>query len=111
MARSGDIPGVIATVTGHLASIALPEPTELTWNHFWVDTGLSRDELVTMGVTAGTRVIWEATTEIDSGRDGRTLPSFATSTMTSPAGRSPSSQRTATASTIAAIPIFDAVAP
>ena len=26
--------------------------------------------------------IWEATTAMDSGRDGRTLPSLATSTMT-----------------------------
>ncbi|HYN87107.1 MAG TPA: M20/M25/M40 family metallo-hydrolase [Ardenticatenaceae bacterium] len=63
LARSGEIPGVIATVTGHLATIALPEPTELTWSDFWVDTGLSRDELAARGVTPGTRVIWGAGTE------------------------------------------------
>ncbi|MEM7343020.1 MAG: M20/M25/M40 family metallo-hydrolase, partial [Chloroflexota bacterium] len=63
LARSGVIPGVIATVTGHLASIALPNPNELTWNDFWVDTGLSRDELLARGVTPGTRIIWDATTE------------------------------------------------
>jgi endoglucanase len=62
LARSGEIPGVIATVTGHLASIALPQPSELTWNDFWVDTGLSRAELLVLGVTPGTRIIWEATT-------------------------------------------------
>jgi endoglucanase len=63
LARSGVIPGVIATTTGHLATLALPEPAELTWNDFWVDTGLSAEELRRRGVTPGTRVIWEATTE------------------------------------------------
>jgi endoglucanase len=63
LARKRVIPGVIATVTGHLATLALSEPTELTWRDFWVDTGLSKEELVAAGVTAGTRVIWDATTE------------------------------------------------
>lgn len=63
LARSGVIPGVIAAVTGHLASLALPEMSELTWRDFWVDTGLSREELTARGVTPGTRVIWDATTE------------------------------------------------
>ncbi|MEM7133927.1 MAG: M20/M25/M40 family metallo-hydrolase [Chloroflexota bacterium] len=63
LARKGEIPGVIATTTGHLASIALPEPHELNWNDFWVDTGLSRSELIQQGVTPGTRIIWDAATE------------------------------------------------
>ncbi|MEM7111657.1 MAG: M20/M25/M40 family metallo-hydrolase [Chloroflexota bacterium] len=63
MSRTGEIPGVIATVTGHLASLAMHEPRELTWNDFWVDTGLSWAELQARGVTPGTRVIWDATTE------------------------------------------------
>lgn len=63
LARSGEIPGVIATVTGHLATFALPEPPALTWRDFWVDTGLSRAELIARGVTPGTRIIWDATTE------------------------------------------------
>jgi putative aminopeptidase FrvX len=62
LARSGVIPGVIGAATGHLASQALPEPTELTWNDFWVDTGLSRDELLAQGVTPGTRIVWESPT-------------------------------------------------
>lgn len=60
MSRSGVLPGVIATVTGHLATLATAEPKELTWNDFWVETGLSRDELLARGVTPGTRVIWDA---------------------------------------------------
>ena len=63
LARSGPLPGVIASTTGHLASFALGEPKELTWNDFWVDTGQTRDELLARGVTPGTRVIWDATTE------------------------------------------------
>lgn len=63
LARAGELPGVIGAVTGHLASIALDEPKELTWSDFWVDTGLSRDELAARGVTPGTRVIWDARTE------------------------------------------------
>ena len=62
MARNGEVPGVIASVTGHLASFALPEPKELTWDDFWVDTGLTTDELRICGVTPGTRVIWDAET-------------------------------------------------
>ncbi len=45
-----------------MAHLALAEPTELTWKDFWVDTGLTRDELLARGVTAGTRVVWDATT-------------------------------------------------
>ena len=63
LARSGEIRGVIAAATGHLANQALKDPSELTWNDFWVDTGLSRDELLAQGVTPGTRVIWDAPTE------------------------------------------------
>jgi endoglucanase len=63
LARNGILPGVIATTTGHLATLALGEPNELTWRDFWVDTGLSREELLGCGVTPGTRVIWNSTTE------------------------------------------------
>jgi putative aminopeptidase FrvX len=63
LARGGEIPGVIASVTGHLASIAMPELRELSWNDFWVDTGLPKAELLARGVTPGTRVIWDARTE------------------------------------------------
>lgn len=62
LARGGTLPGVIGAVTGHLASLALPEPQELTWNDLWVDTGLQRDELIERGVTPGTRIVWDAPT-------------------------------------------------
>jgi len=63
LARTGVIPGVIAATTGHLGSLALRDLNELTWNDFWVDTGLSRDELIGRGVTPGTRIVWDTTTE------------------------------------------------
>jgi endoglucanase len=62
LARSGPLPGVIAAATGHVATLVLPDPGELTWNDFWVDTGLSADELRARGVTPGTRVVWDAPT-------------------------------------------------
>ena len=62
LAPGGPLPGVIAAPTGHLASLALKEPAELTWSDFWVDCGLSRAELMERGVTPGTRVIWDVPT-------------------------------------------------
>lgn len=69
LARSGPLPGYVATVTGHVASLVLREPSELTWNDFWVETGLSRAELLSRGVTPGTRIVWDAKTR----RVGRQL--------------------------------------
>lgn len=63
LARSGPLPGVIAAPTGHAATIVLPDLKELTWNDLWVDTGLSRDELIARGVTPGTRIVWRGETE------------------------------------------------
>lgn len=63
LSRSGPIPGVIASPTGHAPTFVLPDLKELTWKDFWVDTGLSRDELVARGVTPGTRIVWRGETE------------------------------------------------
>lgn len=64
LARSGPIRGVVAAATGHLANQNLKgNPEELTWDDFWVDTGLSREELISRGVTPGTRIIWDGPTE------------------------------------------------
>ena len=60
LARSGPIAGVIAAATGHVATLALPEPATLTWNDMWVETGLSQQDLRARGVTPGTRVIWDS---------------------------------------------------
>jgi endoglucanase len=62
LARSGMIDGFIGAPTGHIAAMALPEPSELNWNSFWVETGLTHAELLRAGVTPGTRVIWQAET-------------------------------------------------
>lgn len=64
LSDSGPIPGVIATATGHAANLVIPEPTEIDWNHFWVDTGYTKAELEKKGVTPGTRIVWESRTEM-----------------------------------------------
>jgi endoglucanase len=63
LARSGELPGVIAAVTGHVASLRLPEKPDFDWDDLWVDAGLTRDELLARGVTPGTRIIWDAPCE------------------------------------------------
>lgn len=63
LSDTGEIPGVVATSTGHLATLALPNTAELTWDDFWVDTGLSKTELIDRGITPGTRVIWDIETK------------------------------------------------
>ncbi len=60
LARSGELPGVICSVTGHAATLRLPEPRELDWDDLWVDTGMSAFDLLGAGVTPGTRIIWDA---------------------------------------------------
>jgi endoglucanase len=60
LARSGEIPGVIGSVTGHVANLRLSEPHDLDWDDLWVDSGLTREELLAAGVTPGTRIIWDA---------------------------------------------------
>jgi endoglucanase len=62
LARSGPIPGFVASPSGHVMSFVLKELNELTWDDFWVETGLSREELLARGVTPGTRVIWDRET-------------------------------------------------
>jgi endoglucanase len=64
LGRSGPVPGIVASATGHAATSALRELTELTWNDFWVDTGLSRAELMAAGVTPGTRIVWDVPTRL-----------------------------------------------
>jgi putative aminopeptidase FrvX len=63
LARSGEMPGVIAAVTGHVATLRLPDKSDFDWDDLWVDTGLTRDELIARGVTPGTRVVWDAPCE------------------------------------------------
>jgi putative aminopeptidase FrvX len=62
LARSGELPGVIASVTGHAASLRLHDRPEFDWDDLWVDTGLGEAELRDRGVTPGTRVVWDQAT-------------------------------------------------
>jgi putative aminopeptidase FrvX len=59
LARSGELPGVIASVTGHAATLRLADRPEFDWDDLWVDTGLTEAELRRRGVTPGTRIVWD----------------------------------------------------
>jgi endoglucanase len=63
LARSGELPGVIASATGHAATLRLNDRPEFDWDDLWVETGLSEPELRRRGVTPGTRLVWDATTD------------------------------------------------
>jgi putative aminopeptidase FrvX len=60
LARSGELPGVIGSVTGHVATLRLADKHDVDWDDIWVDTGLTREQLIERGVTPGTRITWDA---------------------------------------------------
>lgn len=63
LAPTSELPGVIASATGHAATLRLPEPSEWTWDDLWVDTGLTGGELERLGVRPGVRIVWDAPLE------------------------------------------------
>lgn len=60
LAPGGDIPGILATTTGHAMTAEQRELTRFGWNDLFVDVGLSADECVALGIGIGTRIVWDA---------------------------------------------------
>lgn len=61
---AGPIQGVFATATGHVLSPQQAEQFRLDWRDVFVDIGAeSRAEVETLGITIGTRVIWNPPTQ------------------------------------------------
>jgi endoglucanase len=57
------VEGVFATPTGHVLSAQQQEQFRLEWKDVWVDVGASnREEVENLGVTIGSRVIWNPPT-------------------------------------------------
>lgn len=59
LGASGEVPGVLATTTGHALTPEQRENTRLGWDSVFVDTGLTAPELEGKGVGVGTRMVWD----------------------------------------------------
>lgn len=61
--RGGGVPGVFATLTGHVQRADQRAKTQLDWHEVWVDIGAtSRADALARGVRVGDRVIWNPPT-------------------------------------------------
>ncbi len=57
--RNTQIPGVFATLTGHILTADQRLKTALDWNDFWVDVFLSSaEEVRAAGIEVGSRIVW-----------------------------------------------------
>jgi len=63
LGESGPVEGVFATATGHVLSAQQQEQYRLEWRDVFVDIGAaSRDEIESLGIIIGSRVIWNPPT-------------------------------------------------
>jgi len=61
--REALVPGVFATLTGHILTVDQRHKLQLDWNDLFVDVGLSsRAEVEAAGIQIGSRVIWNPPT-------------------------------------------------
>jgi putative aminopeptidase FrvX len=60
LAETAEIPGVLATTTGHALTAEQRERHRWGWDDVFVDTGLSWEQTVEAGVRIGTRMVWDA---------------------------------------------------
>ena len=60
---TGTVDGVFAKASGHVTGGRLRDKEKTEWNDWFVDVGArSRDEVESLGIFAGARVIWNPTT-------------------------------------------------
>jgi endoglucanase len=61
--RSARVPGVFATLTGHILTAEQRQKTLLDWNDLWIDVFMSSaDEVRAAGIEIGDRVVWNPPT-------------------------------------------------
>lgn len=62
--RKARVPGVFATLTGHILTADQRAKTALDWNDIWVDVFMSSaEEVNAAGIQVGDRVVWNPTTQ------------------------------------------------
>jgi endoglucanase len=60
---SGNIPGVFATASGHVVGGRNSQKDQFEWNDWFIDIGVrSRDDVESLGIGPGARVIWNPET-------------------------------------------------
>ena len=63
ISSSGNVPGVFATASGHVVGGQNSQKDQFEWNDWFVDIGVrSRDDVESLGIGPGARVIWNPET-------------------------------------------------
>lgn len=63
--RRARIPGIFATLTGHILTAEQRAKTVLDWNDIWVDVFMSSaEEVQAAGIQVGDRVVWNPPTQL-----------------------------------------------
>jgi putative aminopeptidase FrvX len=59
LADGGEVPGILATTTGHALTPEQRDRTRLTWDDLFVDVGMTAEEAAAHGIHVGTRMVWD----------------------------------------------------
>ena len=63
LGSKGHLPGIFATLTGHILTPDQRAKTALDWNDMWIDVFMSsREEVEAAGIRIGDRVVWNPIT-------------------------------------------------
>jgi endoglucanase len=59
LADGGEVPGILATTTGHAMTPEQKDRTRLAWDDLFVDVGMTAEEAAAHGIHVGTRMVWD----------------------------------------------------
>jgi tetrahedral aminopeptidase len=63
ISSDGNVPGVFATASGHVVGGRNSQKEQFEWNDWFIDIGVrSRDDVESLGIGPGARVIWDPQT-------------------------------------------------
>jgi putative aminopeptidase FrvX len=59
LADGGELPGILATTTGHALTPEQRDRTRLAWDDLFIDVGMTAEEAAEHGIHVGTRMVWD----------------------------------------------------
>jgi putative aminopeptidase FrvX len=59
LADGGEVPGILATTTGHALTPEQRDRTRLSWDDMFIDLGMTAEEAAEAGIRVGTRMVWD----------------------------------------------------